>query len=255
MLRTPLLLLSLSMLVIQVGCSVEKKEQAAPVSVVRSTPEQPAAAAVDDADELRRQLARRSTEVAHLRLQLLVKEAEINQVMRYHEQALQEVVRANAKLRTLDSRADSVAKIAEASMVIDSVKQGASDDQQQTITHAENLLASGRRALDSGNYNGASYLAGKAVNLVQPLNAAPENENSTEPGEGETVFAEPLLLRAKNRSNVRTRPGTDAKVLFQLEPGQTVQAEAYRGLWIRVTAEGGGEGWVYYRLLTLPTDP
>ena len=75
---------------------------------------------------LRERLAEQSLELARLRLQLLAKGAEINRLLISHEKLLQEAMRANARLYGLDSKAEAVAKIAEAALTIGNAKTAAS---------------------------------------------------------------------------------------------------------------------------------
>ena len=89
---------------------------------------------------MRTRLALRSGEVARLRLQLLEKQAEINQAIAAHEQALEEVVRNNAELRSRDTRADAVARIAEAGLEIENARGRLGEEQQRTLEHADHLL-------------------------------------------------------------------------------------------------------------------
>ena len=160
--RCPKGFLAASLALLLGGCSAEKRESAAAVSdAVAAVEKTGIQAAQNESDEalLKQKLARRSREVGRLQLQLLAKQAEINQLLSAHERALQEAVRAGAKLRGLDTRADAVAAIAEAALMIRNAKERARDDQQQALVHADKLLESSRREMKSGNLNAASYLA------------------------------------------------------------------------------------------------
>ena len=102
-----------------------------------------------------------------VRLQLLAKQAEINQLLIAHERAhCRRAVSANARLRGLDSRADAVASIAEAALMINNAKESANDEQQQALIHAENCW--NKQKGDAGRQPGHSlYLATKASSLAQ----------------------------------------------------------------------------------------
>ncbi len=261
--RSALLPLCLALLLSAAGCATRQRE-VAPAPIFRAQPEASAAApeAASEAanskeqqkntEELKRKLSRRAEEVAELRLQLLVKQAEINQLLNAHEQALQEAARNQARLRSLNSKADAVAKLAEATLLVNDAREQASGDKRQTIDHAEDLLATGRQELQAGNYNGAAYLADKARSLLQAGDELAANQATAESAAAaEVVFATPLRLRVRKQSNVREKPGRNSRVLFQLPQGSMVQALGYSGLWIHLVSEDDRQGWIYYYLLEL----
>ncbi|MCB1752231.1 MAG: SH3 domain-containing protein [Gammaproteobacteria bacterium] len=252
--RCPKGFLAASLALLLGGCSAEKRESAAAVSdAVAAVEKTGIQAAQNESDEalLKQKLARRSREVGRLQLQLLAKQAEINQLLSAHERALQEAVRAGAKLRGLDTRADAVAAIAEAALMIRNAKERARDDQQQALVHADKLLESSRREMKSGNLNAASYLAARASSLARP---AADYGPGHATGEAETLFAVAIGMRVKKLSNVRELPEIDTKPLFQLAAGAEVRALGYSDLWIRVVTREQREGWIYYNLL-IPADP
>ncbi|MCB1856984.1 MAG: SH3 domain-containing protein [Gammaproteobacteria bacterium] len=239
----------LSLLIVLLsGCESLRLDPTNTTVVDRSAAEP--AVAQDDLEALRSRLALRSREVAELRLQLLAKQAEINRSLAAHERALEEVVRTNAKLRSRDTRADTVSRIAEASLEIENARDRVGEEQQHTLEQAENLLESSREELDKGHFSSASYLADKALNLVRPLHALPEADSGLSLQE-ETRFATSLAMKTTRPSNVRERPERGARIRYQLERNRVVEAHAHSGRWIRISDEDGVEGWVYYNLLEL----
>ncbi len=198
---------------------------------------------------LKSRLANRSREVGQLRLQLLTKQAEINQLLLSHERALQQAVRAKSRLRGLDTKADAVANIAEAALTIRNGKALADSEQQQALFHANKLLDASRQKMQAGDPDAASYLAAKALSLAQPSTPISENRPDDQPKKMETVFASPLDMIVKKRSNVREKASIDSRPLFQLADGAKVKALGYRGLWIRINTKENQEGWIYYYLL------
>jgi len=229
------------------SCAIDKRDSAATVSSAGAEKKDDIPAQRESAEALLKgRLASRSREVGQLRLQLLAKQAEINQLLIAHERALQEAVSANARLRGLDSKADVVASIAEAALMINNAKEAARDEQQQALAHAEKLLATSRKEMQAGNLNSASYLATKALSLAQPAaDFGPENQT----GASETAFAIPIGMQVKKQSTVRELPGIHSKPLFQLAGGVNVKALGYSDLWIRIVTDDEREGWIYYRLL------
>ena len=240
------LLLSLALLLLN-GCALEKRNSAAAVSSA-GTGKSGHIPKPEGSPEavLKERLSSRAREVGRLRLQLLAKQAEINQLLIAHERALQEAVSANARLRGLDSKADAVASIAEAALMINNAKESANDEQQQALIHAEKLLETSRKEMQAGNLNAASYLATKASSLAQPTT---DRRPTTQTDESQTLFAVPVGMRVRKQSNVRELPGINSKPLFQLAGGVNVKALGYSDLWIRISTESEQEGWIYYDLL------
>ena len=251
--RSPVILLLVSLALTTVsGCTVEKRDSAAKVSSAAALSERSGNSAAQEENAealLKSRLASRSREVGRLQLQLLAKQAEINQLLISHERVLQEAVRANTRLRSFDSRADTVATIAEATMTIENAKQTAGEAQQPALIHAEKLLDSSRKEMRAGNLDAASYLATKALSLAQPPAQTASHAQNNKSGEPEALFVVPIAMRVKKTSNVREMPRIDSKTLFQLNSGIEVKALGYSDLWIQIITQLGQQGWIYYSLL------
>lgn len=243
-------LLPIAPLLLSAGCALEKHDSPAPaVSCV--TVERKSAPIYDKAAEAQWQakLAAQTRATDRLRLQLLIKQAEFNQLQLSHDRAIQDVQRANASLRSMDSKANVIAEIAEASLMIKSAREMSGDDPQPALIHAEKLLEESRQALQSDNVSDASYLAAKASELTLPGVPTSDQEQTMQSSQAEAVFTTPLVMRAIRHSNIRELPTRESNALFQLTKGTLVDALGYKNLWIRVAAEELGAGWVYYRLL------
>jgi len=246
------LLLVFLTLAVNSGCTTGKRDSAAAVSNASASAEssQKKPSQEESAETLLRgRLASRSREVGRLRLQLLAKQAEINQLLISHERALQEAARANTKLRGFDSRADTVATIAEATLTINNARETAGEEQQPALIHAEKLLERSRQEMQTGNLDAAYYLATKALSLAQLPAAAPDYGSGIQTGETEILFALPIAMIVKKQSNVRKLPMITSKPLFQLAAGVKIKALAYNDLWVRIVTEEEREGWIYYYLL------
>lgn len=245
----PLILL---VLMAATACSVEKRDTAARVSGAAASSERSSNSAPQEESMealLKSQLARRTQEVGHLRLQLLAKQAEINQLLISHEQALQTAARANTRPRGIDNKADTVAAIAEAAVTIKNAREIAADEQQPALAHAEHLLETSRKEMQAGNLDTASFLAAKALQLAQlpqPLSNSKPADQSTG---SEIPFVIPITMVTVRKSNVREMPEIGSKLLFQLAGGIEVKALGYKDLWLRIATEQGREGWIYYSLL------
>ncbi len=236
------------LLVLQVSCAPVATYPPPEVPDFSELSESPSSDQVDR-ESLQNQLAIRNSEVAQLRLKLLEKQAEVNQLSAAHEEAMREIVRTNAKLHSRDTRADTLARIAEASLEIEQAAERVGEEHHHRIELAKNLLQSSRSQLEKDNYSAASFLADKASRTVGKLQVA---ENSYIADSDETPFAMPLDMEARIPSNVRVKPQAGSKILFQLEKGQRVSAYGYSGSWLRIISQDEREGWIYYYLLELP---
>lgn len=199
--------------------------------------------------QLRAKLTAQSRQIDELQLQLLVKQAEIYQLQLSHDSAIQEAMRANARLRSLDSKADTIANVVEASLLIKNARETSGDKQLPALVRAEKLLDESQQALQAGNLDDASYLADRALDLVLPRTPVAESGQREHAWRSEAVFPVPLVMKVKKQSNIREKPTAHSSILFQLKKGTLIRALGYRRLWIKVVAENSGEGWIYYRLL------
>ena len=205
----------------------------------------------EDISVLQGELADREVELMQLRLQLLQQEEEINRLSSTQEQAVQEVVRAKARLRSHAGKAETVANIAEVSMMLQSSQATASPAARKLLLkRAEQYLKMSEVELDKENYEGAAYLVGKARGLVQPAGSS-HGAISSGLGESEVKFFAPLRMEILSVSNVREEASLQAKVLFRLDASTQVRAIAYRGAWLRIQTSEGMMGWIYHKLVDL----
>ncbi len=199
---------------------------------------------------LQQQLSERDAQIVKLQLRLLEKQAEINQLSVSQEDAIQEVVRAKAKLRSRSNKAESVANMAEVAMMVKTVKRKTLTEQQAgKVKRAEQLMEMSNRALEEGNFDGAAYLAEEALNLVRPIMMQREGEQNGGTDQEQVAFASPLTLHVNSRSNVRDKPDINSRVLFLVDQGDRVKGYAYKGEWIRILDKDGNSGWIYHQLV------
>lgn len=193
-------------------------------------------------------LDRKNTQVMALELQLLEKRSEIEKLSATQEQAIQEVVRVTAKLRSRSSKAETVADLAEVKLALDGLqarKRGAI--QRPSIERARQYVTMSEEALESGNFDGASYLIRQAKASIRVADFS--SDERAEDDSDTTVFPEPVLMTVTRKSNVRAGPGLDKQVLYQLDQGRSVSATGYQGLWVRIDGSNGSTGWIHYSLL------
>jgi len=182
---------------------------------------------------------------ARLELQIWERDAEIDELRGKLDNALQEVVRAMAKLQSLATRAEAASAMAEADLALQSIKGAGreSPESKQAAALLDQSVAEFKRE----NYGGALYLANQAGAVARtPRIAGGELAN---PRPGETPFAAQLKLRAAGRAKVREGPGTGFAVVAAVEAGTALTGLSYVGDWLRVTDDAGHQGWIAHSLV------
>lgn len=195
--------------------------------------------------------------IAMLQLRLMKKEIQIKEpidrealLQKKLDEAIQEVVRAKAKLRSLESKAEAASNMAEAEVAVkDLTARAAGQDKYPEIIQAEYLLEMSAQEFKRQNYSGALYLTSQAKSLVKAGQERLTNQDRP-PKRGDPVsFAVPVPLQVLKRSNVRAGPGFEFKVLFTVEKGSSVIGHSYRDQWVQVRSEDNREGWIFHTLL------
>jgi uncharacterized coiled-coil protein SlyX len=187
--------------------------------------------------------------IARLELNLMDREAQVDELQIRLEETRQEVVRAMAKLQTLASRAEAASAIAEAEVALQPIKAAPGQSAPPEATQASRLLRESSAEFDKENYGGALYLANQAKTLA---GAAQGRLSAGERGPqrpGETAFALPIPLKASGRGNVRAGPGTGARIEFAVQAGDDLIGYSYVDEWIRIGAEDGRSGWIFRSLV------
>ncbi|MGB5081351.1 MAG: SH3 domain-containing protein [Burkholderiales bacterium] len=167
------------------------------------------------------------------------------------DDALQEVVRAMGKLRSLASRAEAASGMAEADVALQSIAGSGGDSRESR--QAFRLMQQSTAEFKRQNFGGALYLANQAKAAVRAHRLAGGKLGNMRPGE--RSFALPVKLRTSARANVRNGPGTNFAVLFTAESGSSLSGVSYLGDWIRVTNDAGNEGWISHSLVDRRKDP
>lgn len=188
--------------------------------------------------------------LATLRLALLEQNARNEELDRRLDDAILEVVRAKAKLRSVDSKAEAVSTLAEAEIALNALNEkGSSSAKDSHVLQAERLLRASGLELKKENYGGALYLATQAKSILMQGQERSIGRQRTPMLPGEVPFDLPLPLRSISASKVREGPGLDFKVLFSLPDGAPIEGLSYKASWVRVRSEDGRGGWVYYSLI------
>jgi hypothetical protein len=189
-------------------------------------------------------------EVGQLELKLMERDALVESLNMRLEQALQEVVSAMGKLRSLATRAEAASAMGEADVALQAAANSGRDSPE--TRQASRLMKQSASEFKRKNFGGALYLANqaKAAVRIQGLGVSLGNLRS-----GEVPFAIAVKLRTSARANVRTGPSMSFPVSYTAEAGAPLSGLSYLGDWVRVTNESGNEGWISRTLVARRAEP
>jgi uncharacterized protein YajQ (UPF0234 family) len=186
--------------------------------------------------------------LARLQLLLLEKELQKKELNRKIEEAMLEVVRTKAKLRSLETKAEAVSALAEGEIALKTVKTNVADDENdEKPDMAKELLKASGLELKKENYSGALYLTTQAKALIREDQERSKGREKKAMMEGEVPFAMPLPLQAISPTKVKDSPGHDSKTFFGVQQGTPFVGYSFKGPWVHVKAEDGRSGWIYYK--------
>lgn len=192
-----------------------------------------------------------------LNKRLLEKDSEIERLaQRMAEQqkklddAIQEVVRAKAKLRSLESRAETATTIAETEIALKALRiQHPDRETSPEMIQAEQLLAMSSQEFQKENYGGALYLVNQAKDQIKNAQSPDRDKKTGKTLLGEVPFAKPLNLRVTKKSNLREGPGRYYKVVAIVRPSTPLTGYSFKGQWLRVKGTNGLGGWIFQDLV------
>ena len=195
--------------------------------------------------------------ITQLNTKLIEKDNEIDEIatravalQNKLDEAIQEVVRAKAKLRSLESRAETATSIAETEIALKALRVQQPDrNTNPSIIQAEQLLAMSSQEFKKKNYSGALYLVNQAKDNISKAQMRGDGEKSTDTLLGEVLFAKPLNLRVTKKSNVREGPGLYFKIVTIVRPKTPLTGYSFKGQWLRVKGENGVGGWIFQDLV------
>jgi len=216
-----------------IGACAQRQVQLPPAPLTPDCPPCPSekiTGLVTQNQGLRDRLASRETRIEELEamaarqeIRMLQKEALANELQRRVlsqqkplDDAITEVVRTRAKLRSIESRAEAASTIAETEIAVKTMKIRLAD------TDVEGAAAGGTilRSID---------------------NQAPLS--------GEVFLDQPLPLTLTKSTNLREGPEITFRILATLEKDSAVVGYSHMGNWIRIDTEEGLTGWVYLSLV------
>jgi beta-glucosidase-like glycosyl hydrolase len=169
------------------------------------------------------------------------------------DEAVVEVVRTKAKLRSIESRAEAASSITEVEIALKSLKDTISavdGNQGEDYEKAEALLRMSTSEFKKENYGGALFLAGQAQSQIRAMEGrfSRQVDESTMPGE--VLFAQPLPLEVLKRSNMRQEPSLQSPIVRTLDSGERVIGYSYKEEWIRIHSDDGAKGWIFQSLVS-----
>ena len=209
--------------------------------------------------EQERMLQEYEARIHRLQLQLLesdarhqAQQAQLSLQQNMLDEAVIEVVRTKAKLRSIESRAEAASSMAEAEIALKGLAERIATNDggpPEDYLKAEALLRMSTNEFKKENYGGSLYLAGQAQNQIRAIQSHLSNQVDYALAPGEVLFAQPLPLKVLTRSNLRQKPSLEAKVNRTLEEGAMIVGYSYKAEWIRVHTEDGGQGWIFQTLV------
>jgi hypothetical protein len=194
------------------------------------------------------------TETRNARLQLLLleKEAQIKELRHRVDDAILEVVRAKAKLRSLESKAEAASTMAEAEIALKSLKGvDAGPDRHPAFHHADELLRMATVEFKKENFGGALYLSAQAKGQIKEGEELQKSRDKNVLMGGEVLFTLPIPLRLVEAVKLRGTPAQDAKTLAGLEKSTLVLGVSHKAEWIHVKTEDGQTGWIFFNQVEL----
>lgn len=153
--------------------------------VTAPPPRTPQAPAV----EPRNQSAEFERRVGQLELQLMERDSVIESLNARLDEALQEVVRAMGKLRSLASRAEAASAMAEADVALQSITSSGGDSPGSR--HAFRLMQQSTAEFKRQNFGGALYLADQAKAAARTHRLVVGRLGNMRPGEIPFVASRP----------------------------------------------------------------
>lgn len=185
-------------------------------------------------------------QVVGLELRLLEKEAQAEELVTRLEEARRESVNAMARSRTLATRVEASAGIAEAENALQALPPLAP---AQVAAEVQGLIDHAKAELGQQNYGGAVYLADQAKRAAAAAHTRFAAAEESQARDGEQPFTLPLHLQTTANANVREGPGTGFGVLFTLPADSRLLAYSATEQWLRIADDSGRRGWIHQSLI------
>lgn len=186
-----------------------------------------------------------------LELELLERDALIEQLNQRLTDTRDEVVRTMAKLQATASRAEAASVVAEADVALRALRSTPGASQLPELAQVTALARRSSQEFDRQNFGGAIYLATQVKAQANAARARlSSGQGDTRPGE--MHFAVPIELKVLSRGNVRDGPATTFDILFSVDAGTRLTGISRMDEWVRILDAGGRAGWIYRPLVGRP---
>jgi hypothetical protein len=245
------------------GCAGKKTGPAAPVGNVPAPAEGSSAGAragssdtspSDEIARLQASLKAAEEEQARLRDALSDRNSEITGLEEAKaslelelQSALEELMRSQASVRNVQSRAFAVSRIAEVRVEVRAFRSRNDPALTDRLDRADAFLDRADRALEDDNVGGAAYLAERASELLRQVRTVAEIR-ANEPRELIPIVP-PREIEVGAPANLRKAPRADSEKVGSVEAGALLKAVARQGEWYEVETEGGENVWIHRRLV------
>ena len=186
--------------------------------------------------------------VSELQVQLMDKDAQIEELQARLDEAQRDVVRSLAKVQTLATRAEAASAMAEAEVALETLRR-AVGAQGPGVARTAALLKEATEEFNKQNYGGSLWLSNQAKSRAVVSRGRLTASDSLQLLDGEKLFALPIRFETTGRANLRAGPGTTYETVTTLDSGTLLVGSSYLQQWIHVTDDSGRVGWVYFSLV------
>lgn len=161
--------------------------------------------------------------------------------------ALEELLRTQANLKNVQSRAFAVSRIAEVRVELEALRVRKDPALDDRLDRADSFLQRADQALGDDNVGGAAFLAERAGELVRQSKTIAE-VRSHESRELLPIVP-PRQIEARAAANLRKGPGADTERVGSVAAGTMLEAVARLGDWFQIRTERGETVWIHRGLV------
>jgi hypothetical protein len=161
--------------------------------------------------------------------------------------ALEELLRSQASLRTVQSRAFAVSRIAEVRVQLEAARRHDDPALKTRVERAAEFLTRADQTLAEDNLGGAAYLADRAGELLRQARTVAEIRKQ---GSREVIpIVPPRSMEVQVAANLRLEPSSESPRVAGLGSGTHVEAVARHGDWYQIVTDDGTKAWIHRALV------
>lgn len=161
--------------------------------------------------------------------------------------ALDALLRAQASLRNVQSRAFAVSRIAEVRVQLEAARRHHDEALNARIDRSAEFLERADQTLSENNIGGAAYLADRAGELLRQAQTVAEIRGKDPREIIPIVPARSMEVQAA--ANLRRDPSSESPRLDGIESGTQVEAIARQGDWFQIVTAAGTTAWIHRALV------